>query len=79
MRRFEYGEDICSSCQAFYIGEPGPNHGCFEHCAECQAAIDAFWDRVYAAQKESGEEMDEDTMMFAGICALMAPAFKEKK
>ena len=46
MRRFEYGEDTCSSCQAFYIGEPGPNHGCFEHCPDCQKVIDAFWDRV---------------------------------
>jgi hypothetical protein len=77
MRKFEFGEDTCCSCQKFFIGKPGPDWN-WHYCPDCQKAIDEFWDRVYAAQKESGEEMDEDTMMFAGICAMMAPIMNKE-
>lgn len=73
MRKMEFGEEYCMTCQRFFIDKPGEY--CDFHCKDCQKKIDEMWEKVYDAQKETGEELsgDEEIRMaiLIGVFAAM--------
>lgn len=71
MRRMEFGEEDCMTCQKLFVGEPG--EWCPNNCPECQDRIDKMWEKVYDAQEA---DMDEDEMLTAGILIGVLAAIK---
>ncbi len=76
VRKKEFGEHYCSTCQKMFINMDN-DYDIFDHCPECQKIVDKMWESVYATAEENGADLD-DEFLFSSILINVLVAMKVK-